>query len=368
MSIGGRVYGEPVLAKHRDGHLEVFVVGLNGHLFRKHQAGPGQPFVADWTEFPTEFKAFAYSEEALFDPLTTRISTAIHQDGNLYVFARSVRGRILYARAVPGGWSEWMSISAIQDGHPAMGSPAAATALTSSDGTLLFVRAKNGAILSKTLGSSGDWGDPNVWVNHGGVGSSEPVVAKSFSGSTFRTSVYVRGTDKNLYWIGESVTTTSTGTRGVPFGAWQRLFDDRLPGAKLSGHPVAPGAEGSVIWRGINGNIWMMDHSTFGTFSRPPFDLNLPSAGDPALASIAGNSWMFWQSPDGQLMMRRHRAGGPWEAPVSVTSGLGVRVISQPSANTSVDGRVEVVFVGSDAAVYHLWETAVGSGTFGEGP
>lgn len=368
MSIGGSVYGEPVLAKHRDGHLEVFVVGLNGHLFRKHQAGPSQPFVADWTEFPINFHVFAYSEEALFDPLTTRISHAIHQNGSMYIFARSVRGRILYAHTVPGGWSEWKSISAIQDGHPAMGSPAAAPALTSTDSTLLFVRAKNGAILSKTLGSSVDnWGDPNVWNNHGGIASSEPVIAKSLSGSTFQTSAYVRGIDGNLYWIGESVTTTSTGARGTPFGTWRRLLDDSVPGAKLSGHPVITTAAVGVIWRGINGSIWGLNQSSFGVFG-PPVDLRLPSASDPAFTTFGGNSWMFWQSPDGQLMMRRQRAGGPWEPAVSVTSGLGVRVIGKPSASTSADGRVEVVFVGSDSAVYHLWETAVGSGTFGEGP
>jgi|ERR1043165_2386077 hypothetical protein len=364
MSIGGSVYGEPVLAKHLDGHLEVFVVGLNGHLFRKHQAGPAQPFVSNWTEFSTNFQVFAYSEEVLFDPLTTRISWAIHQNGNMYIFARSVRGRIFFTHTAPGGWSDWKSISAIQDGHPAMGSPAATSATTGTDTILLCVRAKNGAVLSKSLGSlTDDWGDPNSWNNHGGVVSSEPVVGKSLSGSTFQTSIYVRGLDNNLYWIGESV----TGGRGTPFGTWQRLFDDSVPGAKLSGHPVITSPSTGVVWRGINGSIWTINQGSFGVFSGLS-DLHLPCASDPAFTTFGGNSWMFWQSPDGQLMMQRRRAGMPVDSPVSLTSGLGVRVISKPSANTSVDGRAEVVFVGSDSAVYHLWETAVGSGSFGEGP
>jgi hypothetical protein len=245
-----------------------------------------------------------------------------------------------------------------------MGSPAATSATTSTDTILLCVRAKNGAVLSKSLGSSiDDWGDPNMWNNHGGVVSSEPVVGKSLSGSTFQTSIYVRGLDNNLWWIGESV----TGGRGVPFGSWQRLFDDRSPGAKLSGHPVITTPSTSVVWRGINGSLWTIGQSSFGVFGALS-DLRLPSASDPAFTTFGGNSWMFWQSPDGQLMMRRQRAGGPPETPVSLTSSLGVRVISKPSASTSADGRAEVVFVGSDSAVYHLWETAVGSGSFREGP
>src|SRR5215218_5782526 len=365
MSIGGSVYGEPVLAKHNDGHLEVFVIGLNGHMFRKRQAGPSQPFVAGWSEFPANFHALLYSEEALFDPLTTHISWAVHQNGTMYIFARSVRGRLLFSHTgVPTGFSEWKSVSAIQDGHPAMGSPAATSASTGTDTILLCVRAKNGSVLSKSLGSSVDnWGDPNTWTNHGGVISCEPVVRKSFSGSTFQTSIYVRGLDHNLYWIGESV----TGTHGVPFGAWRRLFDDSFPGAKLSGQPVITSPSEDVIWRGINGNLWSMHQRGFGVFSGP-IDLGLPSASDPEFVISGGNSWMFWRSPDGQLMMRRRRSGEPLESPVSLTRSLGVRVISKPSASTSADGRAEIVFVGADSAVYHLWETAVGSGSFQEGP
>ena len=154
---------------------------------------------------------------------------------------------------------------------------------------------------------------------------------------------------------------------GVPFGGWRRLFDDRFPGAKLSGPPVITSPSGDVIWRGINGNIWSMSQREFGVFSGPN-DLGFASASDPEYVISGGNSWMFWQSPDGQLMMRRRRSGGAWEGPVSLTRSLGVKVISKPSASTSADGRAEIVFVGSDSAVYHLWETSVGSGSFREGP
>ena len=365
MSIGGSVYGQPVLVKHKDGHLEVFVIGLNGHMFRKAQAGPNQPFVANWTEFPANFQLFLYQEEALFDPLTTRISWAVHQNSNTYIFARNVRGRLLFTHTgVPTGYSPWKSISAIQDGNPAMGNPAATSAQTGTDTILLCVRGKNGNVLSKSLASSvDDWRDPNSWTDHSGIATSEPVVGKSFSGSTFQTSIYVRGLDDDLYWIGESV----TGNHGVPFGGWRRLFDDGFPGAKLSGQPVITAPAVGVIWRGINGNLWTISQRSFGVFGGPT-DLGLASASDPESVISGGNTSLFWQSPDGQLMMRRRRSGQPFEDPVSLTRSLGVKVISKPSASTSADGRVEIVFVGSDSAVYHLWETAVGSGSFREGP
>jgi hypothetical protein len=368
MSLGGLTYGEPVLAKHSDGRLEIFAFGTDGHLFRKAQAGPNQPFVSDWTPFSTDFQVFLYSEEVLFDPLTTRISWALHQNRSMYIFARTVRGRIVFAHTgVPTGFSDWKSISAIQDGHPAMGSPAATSAPTASSPLFLCVRAKNSAVLSKTLGSSvDDWGDPNRWDNHGGITSAEPVVGTERIGSTVLTSVYGRGTDNNLYWIGESVTTEGSLTHGVPFGEWQGLFNDSFPGAKLSGHPVITTPSGGVVWRGINGNLWSMGQRSFGVFSGP-VDLGFASASDPAVTISNGTSWMFWQSPNGQLMMQRRLAGGSPESPVSLTSGLGVRVISKPSASTSADGRAAVIFVGSDSAVYHLRETAVGSGTFVEG-
>jgi hypothetical protein len=369
MSLEGLTYGEPVLAKHSDGHLEVFTVGTDGHLFRKAQAGPNRPFASAWTRFSTNFQVLAFSEEVLFDPLTTRISWAIHQNSTLYLFARTVRGRIVFAHTgVPTGYSDWQSISAIQDGHPAMGNPAAASATGPLDTMHLCVRAKNGAVLSKTLNSSiDDWGDPNIWISHGGILSSDPIIGKSLTGSTFQTSVYARGLDNNLFWIGESVSVESSGAHGVPFGVWQRLFDDSFPGAKLSGQPVITTPSGGVVWRGINGNLWTMSQRSFGVFSGP-IDLGLPSASEPAFTTSGSFSWMFWQSPDGQLMKRRQRVGGSLEAPVSLTNRLGVRVISKPSASTSADGRAEVVFIGSDGAVFHMFETAVGSDTYGEGP
>ncbi len=366
MPLGGQTYGEPVLAKHNDGHLEVFVIGINGHLWRKQQAGPSQAFVAGWTEHATHFQVIAYSEEALFDPLTTRLSWAIHQNGSMYIFGRNIRGRIMFTHtgSFPGGWSPWKSISAIQDGHPVMGNPAVASATSGTDTIFLTLRAKDGSVLSKSLGRSiDDWGDPNNWNRHGGLISNEPIVSKSLTGSTLQTSIYVRGLDHALYWIGESV----TGGRGVPFGALRRLFDDSVPGAKVVGTPATASPTGSVVWRGINGNLWTIGQSSFGVFSGLS-DLGFASASDPVITTSGGNSWMFWRSPSGQLMMRRRRVGQPSEAPVSLTSRLGVRVVSAPSASTSPDGRAEVVFVGSDGAVYHLWETGVGTGTFNEGP
>lgn len=64
-TIGGYVYADPVLARHDDGHLEVFVVGLDGCLWRKHQAGRNQGFVQDWTPMDPR-------DDIRFDPLTTR--------------------------------------------------------------------------------------------------------------------------------------------------------------------------------------------------------------------------------------------------------------------------------------------------------
>lgn len=372
MSIGGSAYGDPVLVKHSDGHLEVFVVGLDGHVWRKPQSGPGQPFVPDWTRMAINFHVCpAYDEEVVFDPLTTRIRSAIHQNGATYVFARSARGRIFYTHTgVPGGYSEWKSISAMQDNHPPLGNPTVASALTNNDSIQLCVRAKNGNVLMKNLDNTDDdWGDPNVWRNFSGTVSGEPVVGKSLNGSTRFTSIYARGVDNTLYWVGESVVSGSArsgGAHGVPYGAWTQLFSESFADAKLTGEPAMTSPEGGVLWRGINGNIWTLTQHAFGSFNGP-VDLHLASAGDPLWVISGRDSYLFWPSPDGHLMMQHTPHGPGPRHPVSLTSTLPVKLYGKPSASTAPDGRVEIVFLGSDSAVYHLWETAVGSGRFNEG-
>lgn len=369
MSLGGQTAGSPVIARHNNGRLEAFVVGLNGFLFRQAQPAPGAQFSGGWTPFPTTFNLFAYSEEVLFDPFTARLATALHPTGPLYIFGRTVRGRLVYAHFLENEnrWSDWKSIAAIQDGHPPMGNPAAASAPLRSEAMSVFVRSRDGAVLSKNLSNSlDDWRDPgpNGWTNHGGIVGGEPVVSRKFNdaANTIETSVYVPGLDRNLYWIGERVSRHGPTLESViPFAGWRALFSG-LPNALLAGNPAIASPASSVCWRGANGNLWTLPQRSFGDFGVPS-DTGLPAVGDPAMVIAGNNTYTFFRSTAGRLIMLARRGGNPPEEPFTLP--MPVPAISDPSVTTTSDGKPHIVVTGADSQIYRFVEAA--PRTFSEG-
>jgi hypothetical protein len=76
MPLGGSVIGQPLLAHHFDGRLQVFVVGNDGAIWTFAQPSvrvvTRRPF-GPLTRMSTGFDNVFYHEEVIFDPLTTRL-------------------------------------------------------------------------------------------------------------------------------------------------------------------------------------------------------------------------------------------------------------------------------------------------------
>lgn len=373
MPLGGVWPGEPVLAKHPDGHLEIFAVGTDGYLWRKHQNGPNQPFVNDWGRFPTHLNIFAYSEDVVCDPLTA-LPAWTFSDGPVYVFLRNARGRIIYSYPgnFPTGWSDWKSLTAIQDGHPTMGNPITTRPPLRRPapgfGKRVLVRARDGSLLVLVLAGTGpEYSVRDFGTRYGPLLAGEPA---TISGATsVLSSIYMRGCDGIIHRIGGII------PRPTPDQPFPRDFESEWrpltsPNA-VAGRIVPTTEVGDVLWRGTNNHLWQLSQPGLGSYG-PPQDLGFEIAGDPAFTifeefSSTGreNCWVFWRTPDGTLQMRLKRSGGSWQPPRTIWNG--VPVISNPSANTSANGRAEVVFVGADCQMYHLRETRPASGTFIEG-
>jgi hypothetical protein len=366
MPIGGFWTSQPTLARHLDNHLEVFAVGVDGNIYRKHQIGPDQGFVADWTMMDPHLNIALHNEELIFDPLTTRIGYLADGAGRTTIFARTVRGRTVYAYTQPGGWTPWHSLAAVQDGNAAIGNPVGLMPFEGASLGLLFTRGRNSRLLWKERGNGlEDWGDPGNWSDLGGTISSEIAAAQLVDDPTRTTtiSLFVRGHDHDLYWNGQTVTETDPDTHGRPFGAWTSAGLVNIPGARLTGNPIASGPF-HAVWRGENGSLWTATVDTQGRFSAVA-DLHVPISGDPAVAARQTTTWTFWRSLEGRIMMRR--SGAPSAlGPVAIWSGTPA--IGDPAASVSFDGRPEVVFLGADGQFYHLWEIPGRPGTFGEGP
>ena len=364
MPIGGLWSNEPVIAKHLDGHLEIFAIGLDGLLYRKHQMGQNQPFVEEWTAFSTDYRDFLYHEEVLFDPITTRISWTIGTGGEMCLFLRTTRGRTVFTRLEPNPvrWADWASVAAVQDGHRATGNPAATSfPVSGSFQVQVVVRSRSSEILHQS--GIPRHHEQDRWDIVGSHISDDPVIVSRRAGSTLTTSIFARGVDGALWWNG-SRTGPGAG-HGIPFAGLRRAHSRIPDGSHLAGQPVSAGPD-SVLWRGLDGNLWSSSFSTFGRFGYA-VSLRVPSASDPAIVVHGTSQWIFWVAPDGHLMMRRRHGGGGVEAPVSISRTTGVSRFGRPSATTSADGRAEVICVGGDGAMYHFYETAIGSGTFGEG-
>ena len=356
IDLGGRVNADPVVLRHPDGHLEVFVVGHDSRLHRKPQQGPDQAFAPDWARFPDELGVFLYREQVHIDPLTARPAVGTEED-RAVVFARTARGRIVYSfhrgdHHAP--WSEWKSLSAIQDGHPAIGNPAVVRDPNSS-ALRLFTRGVGNDLIEKQRSGRGpeDWGDGARWHSHGGVIADDPAVVM-VGPNPAQLVVCARGLDGEAWWFGQEVRTENGSTHGAP-PKWMRLAAG-APRAKPLGRPIPRNPHRAVLWRGMDGNAWSKDERPgFGNYADRCRDSGTRVASDPAVVLVPGREYQFWVRHDGALIMARFQ-NGAWE-PVQV---LDRDVLGTPSATTTHDGRAVVTFRKSDAKVHLMVENQPG--------
>ena len=257
------------------------------------------------------------------------------------------------------------------------------------------------------------------WTNLAGILTSDPSVIRIDAVITptvirRRLEVFVRGADNGLYNISRG------GEPSAPWSAWQQLGLTPVGGPILAGKPtVTLNQDGrlEVFWRGVdNGLNHIVETASNSNAYLPPASLGVSIQSDPvAIQDAGGRIVVFYLIAQNRCEYVRQTApntnsysrlilggihtsnlavernGGAinhlevfavgtdnemyhiWQnAPFSngTTSGdswsnwesLGGNHTSDPSVVRNLDGRLEVFALGTDYAVYHMWQPASASG------
>jgi hypothetical protein len=233
----------------------------------------------------------------------------------------------------------------------------------------LFVVANFGGLqhIWQTSVSNG-W---SSWTSHGNPANVEligqPAMALSADG---RLELFLVGEDGAVWHIWQTAANngwsgwTSHGKppMGVSFAGTPGLAIGAGPGAGRRLELFAVGSDGALwhIWQTAPSNGWV-NWTAHGN----PAGVKL--LGAPAMASSAdGRLELFVVGSDGALWHIWQTApGGGWVSWTGHGGPSGVRLLGSPTLAASADGRLELFAAGSDGALWHIWQTAANNGWTG---
>jgi hypothetical protein len=225
------------------------------------------------------------------------------------------------------------------------------------DGRLeVFVRGSDNVLyhIWQTVAAAGPW---SAWSPLPGESiTSDPAVARNLDG---RLEVFAIGSDGALWHIWQK------NPAAGPWFAWTSLGTP--PGGGITGNPSAvensdgrleafvcgPGAALWHIWQITPGGHWSEWNLLGGVVTSDPVAID--NAGRlEVFASGAGNAlYHMWQTV---------AAGGPWSAWTWLGNPPGGGITGDPAVASNFDGRLEVFAVGSNGALWHIWQTAPSDG------
>lgn len=270
----------------------------------------------------------------------------------------------MYTGNFNGGWSNWKTLSAFEEGHPAVGNPVAASAEPQVP-LQVFARGRNGQLLRKIRGSGAeDWGDGRAWEDLGGICACDPSVAVHHTDNAIVVSTYHIGTDGRIHWKG--VKTTRRADNRWQSTGWQGfnavLGTDRPEALPRAGARLASSGL-DVLWLGVNGQHWsagMRSADQLGQFSG--LSASGSAASDPVVVGHGSRSLKASQGPAAELRVARTLRSGAWDGPTA----MPYRILGTPAGGFNADGRVSVVFRLTDGSLGHVFERGI-DGQFGEG-
>lgn len=191
--------------------------------------------------------------------------------------------------------------------------------------------------------AGGTWG---TWSDQGGSMASPPTAAKLSDGGTVLFAVDVDG----RLWHERQAAT-----------GWRSLGDAGLTGP-VTAVPVDTGLR--LFARDSAGDVETAGYTTGGALSGWTSLGGAGSTGTPAAVVYPGYQVrLFVRAADGTIVTKMQDATGAWPAAWSST---GFAAAGSPAAVLDPSGRSAVVARGSDSEVYRVFETAQGSGAWGE--
>ncbi|EWM10798.1 hypothetical protein [Kutzneria sp. 744] len=203
------------------------------------------------------------------------------------------------------------------------------------------------------------WGDAQTaagaqtwspWADFGGSMASPPVTAKLGDGTVVDFAV---DADGKLWSYAQSGT--------VPF--WKDLGDQDL----VSGLSVVPVRDGLRVF-GLNGagSLRSIEYYNDGTQSAWSNLGGDGLSGQPAVVVRPGYLLqVFVRAADGTVVTKLANADGSWPADFSPVGSFAAAGSPAAILDPAL-GRLAVVVRGADNEIYHVWETSVGSNTWGD--
>lgn len=322
----GMSVGETGAANNADGRVELFVVGVDGRLFRVWQATPAGEW-ASWT--PMGDVTF---------PLNARPAVARNADGRLEVFVRGQDGALWHSyQLVPnGGWSPLESMGGSLSADPAVG--------TNADGRIeVFARFTDSTIWHAwQVAPNWYFSEFNtlygVWPD-----GTRLALATNADG---RLEVFGVASDSQI-WHNWQVVPNGWWGGWVPLGgSWPQGRDvavARNQDGRLEVFAVAG-----------DGRLWatyqLAPNSGWGSFGvHDSFTYRSPPA---VMRDRAGRLVLTILLSDGALATKSQVAPNLWWTSLQSLGGSGG---TRPTMVENPDGRLEAFFAGAFAAIYHAW-------------
>jgi len=217
--VGGRIDGQPAAYANSDGSIDLFVLGVDGHAYRRTFAngtwGGWIPLGGKLADAPT----VAYS-----GPNSWTL-TATGSDGQIWTLTPSGTWSAI---GTPTGLSVYGRPSAVTDGTT----------------TYVAVRTNDDSVWLDTSGATGQW---SGWTSVGGTVSDSPTLLETEG----RVYLFVRASD---YTVWENNLTS---------GSWSGWFKrGEFTSDDLSGAFGAAAGDGGFAWltyRGVDGRVHLIE-------------------------------------------------------------------------------------------------------------
>jgi hypothetical protein len=324
-SLGGQLWGNPVVAQNADGRLEVFAVGPSNALYHIWQLTPGGAW-SGWS--------------SLNGNLTGNPVVGQNADGRLEVFAAGTSNALYHIwQQTTGGWSGWSSLNGNLTGNPVVGQNA--------DGRLeVFAAGTSNALYHIWQQTTGGW---SGWSSLNGNLTGDPVVARNADG---RLEVFAAGTSNALYHIWQQTTGGWSG--------WSSL------NGYLTGDPVvARNADGrlEVFARGTSNALYHIWQQTTGGWSGWS-SLNGNLTSDPVVGQNAdGRLDVFAGGTSNAVYhIRQLTLGGAWSGWNSLDGAVkGPPFLRTLAVGRNADGRLDVFAWVINNALYHIYQPVPGN-------
>ncbi|KAA5830107.1 hypothetical protein ABT337_09925 [Saccharopolyspora hirsuta] len=219
-NLGGSAAGAPVAVRDGHGELAAFYIGVDGHLWFKHQAAQAQAPFEQWTDLAG-------------GGLVGTPAVAPDAQGKLVVAARAADGAVRVVKQAEIGadeWTDWRPLPAVAEGDPVI--------YRDSRGKLrVFAIGPDRQMwaVAETSAGANEWTPP---TSMGGDLSGTPAAAMDAKG---RLCVFALRADGSLQKNREAEAASGT------WSGWQDM------GQRLVGKPVAINdAKGTVVIYGLN--------------------------------------------------------------------------------------------------------------------